>query len=119
MSDRTITSWVEIPVRNLEKSKAFYDRVFAYDSPIMEMGPMKVCVLGGAMKAGGAHLFEGTPSRDGHIVHIALNDKLEDAMARCTDAGGELVGEPVQIPDGRYICARDIDGNAIGLFEAA
>ena len=71
------------------------------------------------LDAVGAHLMPGTPSSDGSIVHIALPDALEAGMARCWEAGGQVLSEPVTIPPGRFVHARDMDGNALGLFEPA
>lgn len=40
-------------------------------------------------------------------------------MARCSKAGGEVIGAPITIPAGRFAYAKDLDGNSIGLFETA
>lgn len=121
MEQRTITSWVEIPVTDMDKAVAFYNAVFGYDMQIVtDQGPNPLAVLGNVMASGGAHLYPGTPAPDGgHTVHLAITDTLEAGMERVTAAGGAVVSPPVQIPDGRFAYARDLDGNSIGLFEAA
>lgn len=120
MTDRAIVVWCEIPVTDLEKSVAFYNVVFGYDMTIDTSGPNPMAVLGGLMNTSGAHLYPGTPAPDGgNTIHLALPDKLEDGMARCTKAGGQVVSPPIAIPAGRFAYAKDLDGNSIGLFEAA
>ncbi len=47
----------------------------------------------------------------------ALSDSLEAGMARCFDAGGQVVSPIIEIPPGRFAYAKDLDGNSIGLFE--
>lgn len=119
MTERTIISWGEIPVTNMEKSVAFYNKVFGYDMTIDNSGPNPMAVLGNAMVAGGAHLYPGKPSQDcGNTIHIAIEDTLEEGMARVTSAGGEVVSPAIDIPEGRFFYAKDLDGNSIGLFEA-
>ena len=119
MADRAIMVWGEIPVTDLEKSVAFYNKVFGYDMKIDLSGPNPMAVLGGLENTAGAHLYPGTPAPDGgNTIHLSLPDGLEAGIARCNDAGGEVIGQPIQIPAGRFIYAKDPDGNSIGLFEA-
>lgn len=120
MTNRTIIAWGEIPVTDLQKSVDFYNAVFEYEMTIDTSGPNPMAVLGGSMEGGGAHLYPGAPAADGgNTIHIALNGALEDGMARCTAAGGEIVSPAIPIPGaGRFAYAKDLDGNSIGLFEA-
>jgi len=39
MTNQTIVSWVEIPVTDMDKAVAFYNRVFGYDMTIDTAGP--------------------------------------------------------------------------------
>lgn len=120
MTDRVIVAWSEIPVTDLEKAVAFYSTVFDYEMKIDQSGPNPIANLGNTMNSGGAHLYPGTPASDGgSTIHLALPDRLEAGMARCKDAGGEVVSPPITIPAGRFAYIKDPDGNSIGLFEAA
>ena len=120
MTDRAIMVWGEIPVTDMEKSVAFYNAVFGYDMKIDTSGPNPMAVLGGLENTAGAHLYPGKPAPDsGNTIHLGLTDSLEAGMQRCWDAGGEVISEPIAIPAGRFAYAKDLDGNSIGLFEAA
>ncbi len=120
MENRVITSWVEIPVSDMEKSVAFYNAVFGYEMTIDNSGPNPMAVLGGLMESGGGHLYPGKPAPEsGHTIHLGIKDDLEAGMARVKAAGGEVVSPAVTIPAGRFAYAKDLDGNSIGLFEAA
>ena len=115
---RQITVWNEIPVADMDRAIAFYNKVFDYKMTLDNSGPNPMAILGGAMDVSGAHLYPGKPSPDGPTVHIALPDALEAGIDRCRSAGGQVIGEPIAIPSGRFVYARDTEGNSIGLFEA-
>jgi hypothetical protein len=120
MADRAVIVWGEIPVTDMEKSVVFYNEVFGYDMKIDNSGPNPMAVLGGSENTAGAHLYPGKPAPDsGNTIHLGVAGSLEDGMARCTKAGGEVVSPPITIPAGRFAYAKDLDGNSIGLFEAA
>ena len=120
MTDRDIIVWGEIPVTDLEKSVAFYSEVFGYQMTIDTSGPNPMAVLGSGMNTAGGHLYPGKPASDGgSTIHLGLPDALEAGIARCTKAGGEVIGAPITIPAGRFAYAKDLDGNSIGLFEPA
>jgi predicted enzyme related to lactoylglutathione lyase len=120
MTTRAIMVWGEIPVTDLEKSVDFYNAVFDYAMVIDASGPNPMAVLGGSQADAGAHLYPGKPAADGgNTIHIVLPDSLEAGIDRCVKAGGQVVSPAIQIPHGRFAYAKDLDGNSIGLFEAA
>ena len=120
MADRAIMVWGEIPVTDMEKAVNFYSKVFGYDMKIDNSGPNPVANLGDQMNTAGAHIYPGKPATgNGNTIHIALPDALDAGMQRCWDAGGEVIGEPIPLPVGRFVYAKEPDGNSIGLFEAS
>jgi predicted enzyme related to lactoylglutathione lyase len=120
MTQRAITVWAEIPVSDLDRAVRFYNAVFDYQMTVDRSGPKAMALLGNQMEVAGANLYEGTPARaGGPTVHLELPGDLESGVARLQDAGGTVDGAPVSIPAGRYVHARDPDGNSISLFEAA
>ena len=45
-------------------------------------------------------------------------DNIREAMKRVTDAGGKVVGEPVEIPGiGQYVSFNDTEGNRLSLLQ--
>lgn len=118
MQTRPVVVWSEIPVSDMKKAVAFYNAVFDWQMVIDESGPNPMAILGGNMETTGGHLYPGRPAKgNGPTVHIAVKDRLEDALIRCRTAGGAVLGEIVTIPPGRFAYATDPDGNSIGLFE--
>lgn len=114
--------WSEIPVRDMDKACAFYNAVFDYDMSINTDGPNPKAFFPSpdSPKMHG-HIYPGKPAGDGSgaTLHLAVPGSVEDAMARCTRAGGKVVSPVIQIPPGRFAYALDPDGNSIGLFESA
>jgi predicted enzyme related to lactoylglutathione lyase len=116
MDTQPIVVWAEIPVKDLKTSIRFYDSVFGYRTEIDSSAPF--AVLNGATGGVGANLFENAEAgKRGNIIHFAVNGTCEAAADRVRDAGGQVLGDAVEIPAGRFIMALDLDGNQIGLFE--
>lgn len=115
-----IVVWTEIPVTDLQAASDFYAQVFGWKMEITEMGPNKVAMFNALTDADetvvAGHLYPGTPAA-GSTIHIALPDTVEAGAARCTAAGGQVMGPVIDIPQGRFQYASDIDGNSIALFE--
>lgn len=113
--------WTEIPVTNLKASADFYGSVFGWKMEITQMGPNEVAMFNAVtdedeMVVGG-HLYPGTPSQSGSTIHIAVPGTAEEAAERCVAAGGQVMGPVIDIPQGRFQYAADLDGNSIALFE--
>ncbi|MGB0497024.1 MAG: VOC family protein [Rubricella sp.] len=113
--------WCEIPVTDLDRAETFYRAVFDFAFDRMEGPPNPFSIIRTTDEKSGisGHLYPGKPSSEGPTVHLLVPGKLEDAMARCTEAGGRVISDPIPIPAGRFAYAHDPDGNSIGLFEAA
>ncbi len=115
--------WTEIPVTDMARAMAFYEAAFGYRLSLDENGPNPMAVFPSADTGPGVHghLYPGQPAAPGTgpTVHLEIQGKLEDAMARFEAAGGTVKSPPISIPQGRFAYALDPDGNSIGLFERA
>ena len=111
--------WFEIPVTDLEASKAFYGKVFDMNLETDTSGPNPMVmfpVSDGARGVSG-HLYPGKPSTDGSTIHLVVPDTLAATRERVEAAGGKVESEAIEIPSGHFCYVRDLDGNSIGLFE--
>jgi hypothetical protein len=71
----------------------------------------------GAINGGFFRKRDDWPAQYPGIV-IAVVD-LERAMGKVTDAGGEVLGEPMLIPNfGRYVAFLDPEGNRGSILES-
>jgi predicted enzyme related to lactoylglutathione lyase len=111
--------WVEIPVTDMSRAKAFYAAVLQNELADEAGGPnpMARFTAAGEQSVSG-HLYPGKPAAPGtgNTVHLAVAAPLEDAMERVTANGGQVVSPAIQIPAGRFAYCLDPDGNSIGLF---
>ncbi len=112
--------WFEIPVKDLEAAKTFYNAVLETELVDQEMGPNKVGIFPNRDPRTGVagHLYEGQPGEPGkgNTVHLAVPAPLETAMDRLTAHGGQVVSDIITIDSGRFVYCLDPDGNSIGLF---
>lgn len=115
---RTVV-WTEIAVTDLPRATAFYAAVFRYPMIEQNMSGQPEVYFDNGMGGASGHLYQGTPSTGGMVIHLAIPDRLEDAMTRCSEAGGQVTSPAIAIPHGRFCYAKDPDGNGIGLFEPA
>ena len=115
------TVWAEIPVTDLDRAIAFYNTVFRTELKKETTGPHPMAMFQTSSQMGVAgHLYPGKPAPDGTgpTVHLASPDRLEDALGRVTEAGGNVLSEIITIPAGRFAYCVDPDGNSIGIFSA-
>lgn len=115
-------SWFEIPVRSFENAKLFYQTIFNFDMPEMQMGPNRMGILlhdqgsgvGGAIVAG--EWYE--PTMQGTIVYLTAEPDLADVLGRVEKAGGSVLVPKTNIGDnmGFFAIFKDVEGNRVGLF---
>lgn len=117
------TVWTEIPARDLDRAIEFYKTVFQIDLARDESGPNPMATFPVADLNDGiaGHVYLGEPASNGAgpTVHFAVPDRLEDALARVSPAGGSVASEIIGMPFGRFAYAIDSEGNSIGLFSPA
>ncbi len=120
----------ELPYDDCERIQRFYRQAFGWE--LQQLGPeMGAYVLATTCKPGGparpgaaAGAIDGGffPRRkdwpDQHpSVVIAVQD-VQASMKKVTQAGGEVLGEPMTIPGvGDYVSFRDTEGNRLSLLQ--
>ncbi len=124
MEFKNAISWFEIPVTDFARAKTFYQKIFDFEMPEMEMGPVRMGILlydqdGGGV--GGAICFgEGykPSSHDGPKVYLTAGDDLNTVLNRVAGAGGQvLVPKTLIAPEmGYFAFFNDSEGNVVGLF---
>ena len=131
MSDMCPVVQFEMPYENRERMAEFYRSSFGWQMQMLgeEMGSY---VLATTTETGEG----GRPSRPGAInggfypkkpdwpaqypsVVIAVED-IGRSMSRIRDAGGEVLGEPMEIPGiGQYVSFLDTEGNRSSMLQPA
>ena len=123
---KNAVSWVEIPVLDFERAKAFYSAIYDYEMQEMEMGPTRMGFFLCDQKndgVGGAIVWgeDNPPSKTGPRVYLNGGEDLTLILSRVTAAGGKIIAEKVEIsPDfGYYATFEDTEGNYISLHSMA
>ena len=118
----------EMPFENRERMANFYTSAFGWQTQMLgpemgnyvlatttetdETGPKKP----GAINGGFFSKNPDWPAQHPSIV-IAVDD-IEDAAKKIQDAGGQVLGEPMEIPGvGQYVSFTDTEGNRVSMLQ--
>jgi uncharacterized protein len=119
----------EMPGEDMERMKSFYKKSFGWEMRQLgpDMGDYVVVQTGetdekGMLKEtnrinGGFYKKMEDPRMNAPSVVIAVNS-LDESMKKVTEAGGEVMSEPMDIPGiGKYIAVKDTEGNRVGVLQ--
>jgi predicted enzyme related to lactoylglutathione lyase len=118
----------EMPYENRERMAKFYGAAFGWQTQMLgeEMGRYVVATTTetdahgpktpGAINGG---FFQKSPDRPGqHPSVVIAVDDIQDAIRKVTDAGGKVLGEPMEIPGvGQYVAFTDTEGNRVSMLQ--
>ncbi len=106
---------VEIPTKNLEKSKEFYHKLFGWEFKPFGNGYLLFNTHKGFTV--GLRNVKEIATGESTIFHVNV-DSISSELKKATDAGGKLLREKTTIPAmGYYALINDLDGNTIGLYQ--
>lgn len=114
-------NWFEIPVANLDRALAFYERILAEKLPVdssfpgmrMAMFPSQDPGIGGCL----IEFEQARPHADGVRVYLNGGDNLAAILGRVEAAGGTTIMPKTFLREdiGHIGMFRDSEGNIIGL----
>jgi predicted enzyme related to lactoylglutathione lyase len=114
-------AYFEIPVRDLDRAQAFYERVLdvvlerqIVDGYEMALFPWIEGTAGatGALATGDVYL----PSRSGALVYFTVTD-IEATVHRGQAEGAAILYPIKSVPAGRVAELEDTEGNRMALFQ--
>src|SRR5262247_3295907 len=130
MEEKTMDPVVhfEMPYDDRQRMAKFYESAFGWQTQLLgeemgnyvlatttetdEQGPKKT----GSINGGFFQKRPDWPAQNPSIV-IAVED-INDAVKRVTDAGGKVLGEPMEIPGvGQYVSFTDTEGNRVSMLQ--
>ncbi|MGS2721513.1 VOC family protein [Paraglaciecola aestuariivivens] len=100
-------NYIEIPVKALASSKAFFNRVFAWD--FVDYGDDYAGIVGAGID-GGLFVSEHNVNADnGSVLVVLYSDNLAETQAKIEEAGGYIKTPTFEFPGGKrfHFC----DGN--------
>jgi len=118
----------EMPYDDRTRMAKFYESAFGWQMQMLgedmgnyvlatttetdESGPKKR----GAINGGFFPKKAGWPAQYPSVV-IAVDD-VEESMKKVLDAGGKVIGEPMDIPGvGKYVSFSDTEGNRVSMLQ--
>ena len=114
-------NWFEIPVKDFDSAKTFYEAVLGADMQIMEAMGMKSAFFPAEMETGGIGgcIIQGEgyePSPKGSLVYLNGGDDLAGPLSNVEAAGGTILLPKTAIgPNGFMAHFTDTEGNKVGL----
>lgn len=115
-------TWIEIPVNNMQRAIAFYNKTFGWKIKVDLPGLPEMAFLPaehGAPGCNGTLIYHPDfykPSKDGALVYFAT-DEMGAVEQRCMEQGGKVLISRRQIsPEHGYMAVLlDSEGNRIAL----
>ncbi len=109
--------WFEVLSPNADTSRAFYSALFGWKYEVMPNAYGVVAPGGPGTIPGGVGQHPAGKSWTTFYVSV---DDVAASLAKAVELGGKALTEPYAMPDGMKLAVfADIDGNVIGLSQAA
>ncbi|TAH41597.1 MAG: VOC family protein [Bacteroidetes bacterium] len=116
-------NWFEIPAKDVNRAKKFYENVFKMEmQPMQEMMGMKMVSFPWEMgngKVNGALVQSDMhkPSTDGSVIYLNANPKIQNVIDRIEKSGGKVVMPRTEISKdiGYMAFFIDSEGNKMAL----
>ena len=114
-------NWFEIPVKNFESSKKFYETVLGEEMHTMEAMGMKSAFFPFDMKGGGIGgcIIQGKgyePSEKGALVYLNGGDDLSIPLSKVEAAGGKIIMPKTAIGQNGFMAHFiDTEGNRVAF----
>ena len=113
-------NWFEIPVKNFNRAKTFYEAILGANLQPMEAMGMKSAFFPADLQNGiGGCIIEGQgyePSNKGSLVYLNGGDDLSVSLSKVEAAGGKILMPKTAIgPNGFMAHFTDTEGNKVAL----
>lgn len=114
-------NWFEVPVKDLDRAKQFYETVLNAEMPVFEAMGMKSAFFPCDMEKGeiGGCLIQGNgyeTALTGALIYLNGGDDLSVPLARVEAAGGKVVLPKTAIgPNGFMAYFVDTEGNKMAF----
>ncbi|MEA1903233.1 MAG: VOC family protein [Actinomycetota bacterium] len=110
-------NWVDLTTPDIEAATTFYRRLFDWDveTSVTPMGDYHIGKVDGMQVAG---MMQATPEMgDMPAWTVFINiENIDETIDRARAAGGTILQEPIDIPDGQVAVVADPAGAMFGLY---
>jgi predicted enzyme related to lactoylglutathione lyase len=119
--------WFEIPVVDIQRAVAFYERVLGASVQVIDMTAQMGSMIGMLPNRGGVggalvqnSQYGYAPSQAGTLVYLVVDGDLSQAVARVESSGGQVLLPKTPLGEGGgggfTAWMADSEGNRVGLF---
>lgn len=114
-------NWFEIPVKNFDTAKKFYETILGSEMMSMEAMGMQSAFFPADIMNGhiGGCITKGKgyePADTGSLVYLNGGDDLSSILAKVEKAGGKIVLPKTAIGENGFMAHfQDTEGNKVGL----
>jgi predicted enzyme related to lactoylglutathione lyase len=114
-------NWFEIPVKNFDKAKKFYETIIGTEMQLMEAMGMKSAFFPADMQTGGIGgcIIKGDgyePSAKGTLVYLNGGDDLSMPLSKVEAAGGKILMPKTAIGENGFMAHfSDTEGNKVAF----
>ena len=113
-------NWFEIPMLDVNRTKAFYETIFDIEMYPMEMMGMEMLMFPTqGPKSGGALVKspDHKPSTSGALIYLNANPDLQIVLDKVEAPGGKITLQKTLVnPETGYMAfIEDTEGNVVGL----
>ncbi len=115
VNEHAAFSWNELIGRDAEGAARFYGSVFGLTFEDLPDADYKLARAGDDVVAGVSGMGGELPP---HWLTYFMHDEVDAGFDRARELGGELVGDIVDSPFGRYARVRDPQGAVFGLISS-
>lgn len=120
MSKPNQIGWFEISVKDVEKAKTFFEKIFNWQYKTTQSQGQDYCnIFTGENSPGGGFNIKtsGTVQSDNILIYVEVED-IEATLNKIVSLGGKIINAKTIISEhsGYYALFADLDGNTIGLW---
>ena len=112
-------SWFELPVLDLARATAFYERILGVALSPEQCGECEMSIfpyVEGHPSGALDRMAPMTPQDNGTLVYLCAGDDLAPVLARVEEAGGKVALPKTSIGEHGFIALFiDSEGNRVGL----
>ena len=119
----------EMPAEDRKRMAGFYTKVFGWQTKMLgpEMGDYVVVATTESDEDGprqknaiNGGFYPKKPDWPAQYPSVVISvDDIRESMKKVTDAGGNVLGEPMEIPGvGTYVSFFDTEGNRVSMLQA-
>lgn len=117
-----VVTWFELPVKDMERAKQFYQKVMQTVFMDDEMDGFRMAIFDHELGVASGMLVLGEnyePNDKAAVVYLNGGEDLSGPLGRVEGAGGQIVVPKTAIDEGKkgyFAQFLDTEGNRVGLY---